>query len=266
MNNNKYITVTPNDMVSLETISHNFDLKGRKDDLTDARYIDKAIISLRHITSGTVKPNVHAIFIHFSSKVKFTENNKTEIMAGSVAGFQKLILTINEEESIELKNDPFTWNSEDENEKEAVESTDFIVSKEVLEKMCLADSISMRLVGMFGEWDIRNPQTFPFQFLAKVLWDTFYKDSLYTDEIKKQMSIDAEKEIVRSKGTWVYRICFGISFITLILLLSRDDSKPVGSPLVYWIFILVPIVVAGTLYIVQDKKANRIPNTWDKTP
>lgn len=263
MDSNKYITVKPKGEISLETYSKDFDLKGRKDELPGVRYIDEADISLRHIRRGAVEPNVHAIYINFSSRVRITENNKTEIIAGQVAGFRKLILTINEEECIELKNDPFTHNCKDEDEKKTVEETDFVVSKEILEKMCKADFISMRIIGMYGEWDISNPLTFPFQFMAKVFWDAFYKDSLYSDQIKKQMSIDEEKEIVRTKGRWLYRVCLGISILAITRLTSKDERE---YTFVYWMFILLPLIVAGVHLFVQYKKANKIPNTWDKSP
>lgn len=255
---NNYVTVSKDtfkNVTTKESFKLNYKLSPRKITLTE-----NADFSFRQV----ITPNVEALLIdvHFMS----SELNKLAIKSGSLAGALasypgewaflrngELILQINGYENIQLvahSSDSDVTTNGLTNASACEELVWYEIDKDILEKICKADSVKMQLSGSKGVWELEGND---FIFMAKTFWNGVYDSGMYADEIQQSESVNKKREEIKRKGCMMEIVIVIIFYILFYALdMSNNDS--------WFNSIIVLLLLASLIYVAvkRRKKANEI--------
>lgn len=256
---NQYITVNKDSFRNktvVESYELNYKLSPRKITLNE-----NADFKLRYVST----PEIEALLIdvHFMS----SEMNIAAIKSGSVKGALssyagewaflregELIIQINGTENIMLKaheSDSDVATQSITNASACVEWVYYMIDKEILNKICTANSVRMQLSGGRGTWELEGSD---FRFMARAFWNGFYDETMYADEISHTEDVSARREAIKKKGCLIEAISFGIYIILFFALDIENDDGGVLTAIAMIFALVIPITVA----ILRRRMANKI--------
>lgn len=246
---NNYVSVKHDSFknkTTTQTYELEYNLAARRFKLTETAKFD-----IRHVSC---EPDIDALVIdvHFKSVEANTSATSLKSAVRTYPGEWaflrngQLIIQINGLENIAL--DPYDCGSDvtTQNITDASACEELVyyeINREILEKICSANTLRMQLSGSAGSWTIEGGDMI---FLAKAFYNGFYDETKYADELEHAQNVANAQSQIKKKGCLLEVISFIAGFI---LSVSLDDEN---------IGILFMFIIPIAIGIIRRKKAKNV--------
>lgn len=211
----------------------------------------------------TVEPDLDALLIdvHFTS----VDANRSAIRNGSLKSALstypgewaflrngQLIIQVNGVENIPLRAHESGSDVTKEgltNASACEELVYYEINRDILEKICKANSLRMQLSGSAGEWTLDGSDMI---LLAKAFYNGVYDESMYADELSHAADVEQARAGIKKRGCFIEVLSVCLAFI--IINGMMDDYPEVAYVLGLIFMFVIPIFVA----IRRRKKAKEV--------
>lgn len=212
---NKYVTVKESKFTKetiAESFEHNYSLTE-----TNAGLNENAIFQFRYVSSGT-GDNELSIVVTFSSFIK--EKKNTYIGKEAMLSEGNIILNLNHSENISVNANNLIKNKT-KVKFEGTERVKYCINKEILYKICDADSLEIQMSGNEKSWDLDGSVII---FMARTFCSALYNEAKYLDQIKKQTEIDEKKRRIDKIGGRIALFLFVAGIVVCVSFCSKIDT------------------------------------------
>lgn len=233
---NSCVTVTHDSFKNKTTTSSyllKFELNGRR-----SRLGEGADFNIRHISCApdfdALVIDVHFYSVEYRDAKSYNnvwENIKTiaQTLPGEWAFLRngQLIIQINGFENIPLEACDAggdVTRRDITNGSACEEWVYYKINKEILDKICKANSVSMQLSGSDASWTLDGSAMIP---MARTFWNGFYDETMYTEEVKQAEAeniVSQKRAKVAKKGCLFEIISVIVGVILFIVLVEAEFS------------------------------------------